>query len=345
MLFVEDSADDVVVVLRELRRGGYEPLVEQVQTEEAMRDALTKEPWELVLSDYNVPGFGALPALELLQGSGLDIPFIIVSGSIGEQRVVEAMKAGVHDYVTKDNLARLVVAIEREVRAAQNRRERRQAEAQVRASLKEKEVLLKELHHRVKNNLQIVSSLLNLASASIREERALRVIEESRDRINSMALIHEQLHQSSDLGQLDLGAYIRQLGTRLLRPFRADPSGVILHVDADPVLVTLDVAIPVGLIVNELVSNAIKHAFSGRERGEIRLSLVAARDGYDLTVRDDGVGLPEDFNLFNPETLGLQLVLTLTRQVRGTLQYRNQQGAVFMVAFPREQSGDLRCSG
>src|SRR3990172_4461328 len=131
LLIIEDSEDDALLLLRELRRGGYGPVFERVETPEAMRSALEKKQWDLVISDYVMPRFSGTAALELLKESGLDLPFIIVSGNIGEDTAVEAMKAGVHDYIIKGNLTRLVPAVERELHEAESRRERKHMEKSI----------------------------------------------------------------------------------------------------------------------------------------------------------------------------------------------------------------------
>ncbi len=165
------------MLLRELQRGGYEVTFERVDTPTAMKAAIAEQIWDIVICDYSMPTFSAPAALKQVKESGLDLPFIIVSGTIGEDTAVAAMKAGAHDYIIKGNLARLIPAVARELREAQVRLERKQAEEQIKASLQEKEVLLKEIHHRVKNNLQIISSLLNLQAEYLKDNQALEGIQ------------------------------------------------------------------------------------------------------------------------------------------------------------------------
>jgi len=219
LLLVEDSEDDAVLLLRELRRGNYELTFERVDVPAAMLAALNRERWDLVICDYCMPHFSAPAALELLKETGLDLPFIIVSGTIGEDTAVAAMKAGAHDYIIKGNLARLIPAVERELREAEIRLARKCAEEQLKASLKEKEVLLKEIHHRVKNNLQIISSLLKLQSRHTNNSQTLEMFKESQSRIQTMALIHEKLYQSNDLSRVNFAEYIRNLVANLFRSY------------------------------------------------------------------------------------------------------------------------------
>jgi len=211
---------------------------------------------------------------------------------------------------------------------------RKRAEVQVRASLDEKEVLLKEIHHRVKNNLQVISSLLNLQSNVVEDKEVEEMFKESRDRVRSMALTHEQLYRSDDLAGVDFGRYIRDLGNALFRSYGVDPDAVRLTVEAEDVSLALDTAIPCGLMVNELVSNCLKHAFPEGGGGEILIRLTSGDDGrYTLTVGDNGVGFPEDTDHHSSPTLGLQLVNSLADQLGGTMELDRSEGTEFRISF------------
>jgi PAS domain S-box len=210
---------------------------------------------------------------------------------------------------------------------------RLRAERELRASLKEKEVLLKEIHHRVKNNLQIVSSLLSLQARDVSDPAVLELLAQSRSRILSMALVHEDLYQSGNLAQVDFRHYLERLAERT-RTGIAAASGVVIAADMDPLALPIDQAIPLGLLCNELLTNALKHAFKGRAPGTVRLLLRAAEGGGELTVRDDGVGLPEDFRPGAGGTLGMELVWTLAEQLHGHVEAQSDGGAVFTVRFP-----------
>jgi PAS domain S-box-containing protein len=212
--------------------------------------------------------------------------------------------------------------------------EQKEAEVRIKASLEEKEVLLKEIHHRVKNNLQIVSSLLQLQASYIKDTDALEIFEESRDRIKSMALIHEQLYQSNDLAQIDFPEYLRSLLNMVLSAHRNNRTRVETRLHVDPVSLDLDTAIPVGLITNELVTNSLKYAFAGRSVGEIGVRLTRSELGdFVLMVSDNGVGLPEKFNFDKATSLGLRLVRILTKQMRARLEISNGMGTQFRVYF------------
>jgi PAS domain S-box-containing protein len=217
--------------------------------------------------------------------------------------------------------------------------EQKEAEVRIKASLEEKEVLLKEIHHRVKNNLQIVSSLLQLQASYIKDPDALNIFEESRDRIKSMALIHEQLYQSNDLAQIDFPEYLRSLLNMVLSAHRTNQTRVETKLHVDPLQLDLDTAIPVGLITNELVTNSLKYAFAGRKVGEISVRLTRSAEGdFLLMVSDNGVGLPENFNFDKATSLGLRLVRILSRQMRARLEISNGMGTQFRVYFKSQSN-------
>ncbi|MBT3605537.1 MAG: PAS domain S-box protein [Candidatus Latescibacteria bacterium] len=209
---------------------------------------------------------------------------------------------------------------------------RQEAEATIRASLQEKEVLLKEIHHRVKNNLQIISSLLNLQSGYIDDARTQEMFKESQSRIQSMALIHEKLYQSEDLARVDFSEYIVSLVNFLMRSY--SPGGVNIALDVEPVFLSLDTSIPCGLIVSELVSNSCKYAFPEGRSGEIYVRLKPIdNEHYELGVGDTGIGFPEDVDFQETESLGLQLVTTLADQLDGEIELDRSKGTEFRIRF------------
>ena len=212
--------------------------------------------------------------------------------------------------------------------------ERKREEEKLKSSLREKEILLKEIHHRVKNNLQIISSLLNLQSGHIRDPRALEVFKEGQGRVRSMALIHEKLYQSDDLARVDFYEYISNLAAYLFRSYEVNSGAVTLNVESEDVLLGVDTAIPCGLIINELVSNSLKHAFPGGGSGSINITLrPAGPERLTLAVSDDGIGLPPGFDVRNTPSLGLQLVNTLARQLGGEVEVTGGAGAEFKITF------------
>lgn len=215
---------------------------------------------------------------------------------------------------------------------------RKLAEDAIKASLAEKDVLLREIHHRVKNNLQIILSLLNLQESGIGNPDAIRILAESRARVMSMALIHDQLYRSRNLGSIDIGAYLDELLPRLISAFKGKRD-IALKLDVPPISLSLEQAIPFGLIVNELATNALKHAFPEGTRGEIAVSMGLENDVVTLCVEDDGQGFSEHFDVETAASLGLKIVHLLAGQMRGMLCLESAVGASFRLQFPARKPG------
>lgn len=211
---------------------------------------------------------------------------------------------------------------------------RREAEFKVRQSLREKEALLQEIHHRVKNNLQVVSSLLGLQSRQVSDEEIRRAFRESQNRVHSMSLIHERLYQSKDLAEIDCQEYADQLVGHLFRSYGVSLSRVKLDMDFGGERMPMALAVPVGLILNELLSNCLKHAFPQGRDGRITVKLARSEgETLTLTVADDGIGLPQNVNLWNARSLGLRLVRILSEQMGAELKMLSVQGTRTELVF------------
>ena len=214
-----------------------------------------------------------------------------------------------------------------------DRTDRVNAEKKIKESLEEKEMLLKEIHHRVKNNLMIISSLLNLQSRYIKDKASQDIFKESQNRARSMALIHERLYQSTDLKRIDFGEYITSLSTELFHTYEADPGIIKLNINVEDILLDINTAIPLGLIVNELITNSLKHAFPDGMSGEIIVDFHPIDEHYQFTVKDNGIGFPKDLDYQNTESLGLQIVTSLTDQIDGEIQLDRNNGTEFKITF------------
>ncbi len=217
--------------------------------------------------------------------------------------------------------------------------DRKRHEAAIETSLAEKEVMLKEIHHRVKNNMQVISSLVNLQANEIRDPLIHSVLREVTHRVHSMALVHEKLYHSDDLARVDLGDYIQSLLSYLWRAHGSAASGIRLTTRLEPVSLPVNLAVPCGLILNELFTNALKHAFAGREAGEVAVTLDTTADGgVHLEVSDDGVGLPEAFDWQRNGSLGLRLVQMLCTQIQAQVALKPGSGTRFTLTFARSPS-------
>lgn len=210
--------------------------------------------------------------------------------------------------------------------------ERKRMERQMESSLREKEVLLKEVHHRVKNNMQIINSMLNLQMSGETRKEVIMAFRESQNRIISMALVHEKLYQSADLAHIDFAEYVGSIVAYLRRSYTQD-RGVAVEIDFPSIFASIDGAIPCGLIINELVSNSLKYAFREKADGGIRLSFTCSGDVCVLSVGDDGIGLPPGLDFRNTGSLGLQLVNTLVDQIEGTIDLADGPGTTFVIRF------------
>jgi PAS domain S-box-containing protein len=219
--------------------------------------------------------------------------------------------------------------------------DRKANEAQIRSSLKEKEVLLKEIHHRVKNNLQIITSLLRMQSQQIENRQFIDLLRAAQNRIYSMALIHEQLYQTPDLAGIDFSQYLQTLIKNLFRSYRENNHQVIPSLEAESITLSIDTAIPCGLIVNELVTNSLKYAFPNQQAGEICICLHSTSDAENshpvitLTVSDNGIGMLPSLDLENTESMGLTIVSGLVKQINGTMTLDREQGTHFHIQFPK----------
>lgn len=213
--------------------------------------------------------------------------------------------------------------------------ESHQAEENLKKSLKEKETLLREIHHRVKNNLQIISSLLTLQSQYIKDNNDATMLTESQNRIISMSLIHEKLYQSKDLAKIDFKEYTEDLVTGLFQSYGISSSRITLNLDIEKISLTIDSAIPCGLIINELVTNSLKYAFPGDKKGEIKVTLhsIGAKV-FELVVSDNGIGIPKELDFRNIESLGLHLVTILVEnQLHGEIYLNRDNGTEFQIKF------------
>ena len=463
IILLEDSDTDATLIGRTLHKAGLECTIRRVADEAAFRAALTEAPPQVVLSDYKVPGFRGDAALAVAREFSAELPFLCVSGTIGEELAVDLMRAGATDYVLKDRMERLPLALRRALDEVAQREARRTAEEAVRHSneklalaleasslgtwdwriatgeldwserckaifgipagepmnygrflraihpddrrradaamthalaektpydiefrtqwpdgsmhwvasrgrafyddatgkavrmagtaldishrkaaeqeihdsLREKEVLLREVHHRVKNNLQIVSSLLSLQTRQLTDPALIAGFASTRERVRAMAAVHERLIEKGDFATIDLAAHIGTLA-RMLTKAHA-PEGVRLRCEPrlEPVMVDLNAAVPLSLIVNELILNAAKYAYAGRSEGELKIELRAGAERHELLIADDGPGLPAGLEPEKTKTLGLRLVRDLARQIRAEVQIDSSPaGTSIRIAWP-----------
>lgn len=351
-----------------LEKAGFD--VETAADGPAGVDAFCKMVPDLVLCDLRMPGVDGLKVVSELHKMDTGVPIVVVSGTALIHDAVEALKNGAWDFVTKpirdlgvlshviaNTLERaklirenerykkhLEEEVQRRTRALQNEiAERRRTEGQLKRSLEEKEALLKEVHHRVKNNLQIISSLLRLQQQHIGDPEARRAFSDSQNRVRTMALVHDLLYRSAEVSRISAKEYLSGIVNTLMSS-ESGAASVDCNVQVADLELKIDVAIPCGLVLNELTTNALRHAFppgasAPKEGRKIWVAFTGAPEGAGiaarLTIEDNGKGLPEGFDMKNTSSLGLQLVLSLVTQLEGTIETApSGRGARLVITFP-----------
>lgn len=439
-MILEDVPFDAELINRELERSGMKFISRRVEEEEDYLMELEVFQPDVILADHSLPHFDGLSALEITKNKCPDVPFIFVSGKMGEDFAIEALKCGTTDYVLKGSLSKIVHAVNRaleEVEEHSKRKiveealrsshrqlreaqkighignwewdiqtqemscseefynilsleptelgnsyhalldiihpedrlgvqeginsalnehkpfsndyrlirpdgtvrilsskgevitdsngkplrivgteqditEQKMAEEKIKSSLKEKEMLLQEIHHRVKNNLQVISSLLRLQSRYIKDQETIDIFKETQNRVRSIAILHEKLYQSDDLAKIKFDEYVKILAEDLLYFYELDEGNIKMIIDIEDVSLNIETAIPCGLIIDEMVANSLKYAFPDGRNGEIKIELHSDENNqFNLKVSDNGVGIPQEVDPEKADTFGMQLSNTL----------------------------------
>jgi two-component sensor histidine kinase len=342
LLVEDDEAHAAIVQISFASEGPAFELTIAATLADGIR-AMESRHFDLVISEWRLPDGEGFDLLKDKPGC----PVLIMTSHGNEQVAVAAIRAGALDYIVKSESALLAMPriAERAMRlwdavAARKFAEETQARdseksmKELRQSLAEKTTLLQEVHHRVKNNLQVVCSLLSMQIACSDGLPFAGPLEDAHSRVLAMSLIHEQIYQSDTLANLNFGEYIGALADRLFTAYCVDPSRIRLELNVDLIHLDVNHAIPCGLILNELLSNSLKHAFRDGREGAIRVSLKeTGNDHVELTVADDGSGLPVGFRLEDARSLGLLVVRTLIHQLRADIAVTSEAGAMFRFGW------------
>jgi two-component sensor histidine kinase len=329
VLLIEDNPGDVRLVQEMISEAAnVDSEIESVEGLDAGLERLAEGGVDLLLLDLGLPDSQGLETLIKAQGQAGEVPIIVLTGLDDEELGLRAVKMGAQDYLIKGQVYGNLVA-----RAISYAIERKKTEKLIKASLREKEVLLQEINHRVKNNMQIISSLLKIQSALIKDETALDLIHSTQNRVKSMALIHETLYKSKDLARVNFGEYSQSLIKQLSSSYGTVQGNILLKADIKNVFLDINTAIPCGLIINELVSNALKHAFPEGEKGEIKINMSPLnKNKIELIVSDNGVGLPKELDFRKTKSLGLHLVTILAEdQLHGEVKLDRTKGTSFRL--------------
>jgi signal transduction histidine kinase len=343
VLMVEDSEDDALLLLRELRRGGFKPSAERVETEEAMRAALERQPWDLTIADYALPRFSAPAALAVLRETGRDLPFIVVSGKIGEETAVAMMKAGAHDYIMKDHLARFLPAVQRELREAEVRRERKRLERQIlEISDAERRRIGQELHDGLGQDLTGIRFMAGALAQSL----AARSAPEAEDAKAITRLLDEAAERARAIArgmcplELVSGDFVPALQELALRTRDRFQVSCELQCECPVPIVGDAAATHLYCIAQEAVANAVKH---GKAK-HVEIALGTVGEGTTMAVKDDGVGLPEDVR--GLKGLGLRIMKYRADVMGASLDVRRHPngGTIVLCAIPRSAREQQRGS-
>ncbi|HTD44473.1 MAG TPA: histidine kinase dimerization/phosphoacceptor domain -containing protein [Bryobacteraceae bacterium] len=340
-MMVDDSAADrkLCRILLEEQHGAGLEFIEAPDAAHGLDLCRISSP-DCVLLDYKLPDMTGLEFLSgLTRDASAGVPafaVVMLTSVASEQVAVQAMKGGAQDYLVKDRMTAegLSSAVKKATEKVGLIRTLKTERDRLAVSLAEKETLLKEVHHRVKNNLQVIASLLRLQADSIGDLRLMVALRESQNRVESMALIHEQLYETENLREVDLARHASLLASNLVHSYAVDEGRISWNVSIEPMPLAIDRAIPAGLILNELISNAFKHAFPGGRKGSLSIDVRRCGGRVVLQVRDDGVGMPEGADTARPKSLGLEIVAILTRQLKGTFEIERGRGALCRVTFP-----------
>lgn len=334
ILIVDDAADNIEI-LNELLEDQYEIFFATSGGEGLKQVALILP--DLILLDVVMPDMDGYSVCRKIKEDAAirDIPVIFLTSCSDNEDLVQGFAAGAVDYITKPFQANeLLARVNTHIQLRQARREVDQKNTALEAALEQNRMLVREVYHRVKNNLNVACSLLNLQKDLVKDNRDAALFEEARNRIQVMSGIHELLYRSTTLADISAEDFFGDILRKLIRTY--DRRDIYPLVTCDNLKLTLNATIPCGLIVNELVTNSLKYAFPGGRKGSISLTLVRQGAGLVLTVQDDGVGLPGDLDIAKADSLGLVLVTSLVQQLGGTMEVRRGGGAVVVIRFPEK---------
>ena len=336
VLLVDDDEDEQIIVGDLLRSAlGDQFALTWVSTYAAGLESLLSKEFDVALVDYRLGGRSGLELLTEAKPKELVTAIILLTGEGDISVDMGAAKAGAADYLVKRDLT--AAQLERSVRYAV---ESGRATGRLRKLLIEQVMLIKEVHHREKNNLQVICSLLSLQIESVGTDRSAEPLQQAHSRVFSMSMIHEHLHRSNTLLALDFAQYIRSLATRLFDAYCIDTERIHLNLAVEPILLTVDDAVTCGLILNELLSNSLKHAFKDGRNGTLSISFRrSSPDRVELTVADNGVGLAPDFEIDAVSSLGWRVIRTLVDQLGADLRFERENGTFVAFAWQLAATG------
>ncbi len=297
---------------------------------------------DLVITDMVMPVMNGLEMVKEIKKIAPDAKFVVMSAYSEKDSFVESIHLGIDGYLMKPVEAKKLLSLIDEFAGItlmkweleRKEKKRREAEEYLKKSLAEKEILLREVHHRVKNNMQIISSILRMQSRNIDDPRLKDVLQESQNRIHSMALIHENLYNNKTLSDIKFSTYIKSLSGNIARTYASQQANVSFDYQIDDAYLPMDIAIPCGLIINELISNSFKYAFADKSTGVISIHFKhIIDDQFQLIVSDNGVGISDKIDITKTKSLGMKILQKLVQQIEGELKYDFSNGTKFTIIF------------
>ena len=321
ILLIEDNLGDIVLIKSMLDNKEDLFKVKIVESLEDILKILNKSDFDIILLDLGLPDSNGFETFIQIYELYPHIPIIIITGLEDEELGLRSLKKGAQDYLIKGQINSKILS--RSIKYSIERQ----------TALRKKDMIIKEIHHRMKNNLQIISSLLSLQGDYVDDEKVLDILKESQTRVRSMAILHEKLYQSQEY-YINTSDYIQSLVHDLFKTHTIEEGKIKPIIKVDDAKLNIKTAAPCGLIINEILSNCLKHAFPRGRKGEIYISLKANNGVFKLTISDSGIGFPENLDFRNTESLGLKLVNSLTHQIDGDIELDRSQGTKFKITFP-----------
>ncbi|MBT6765274.1 MAG: response regulator [Prolixibacteraceae bacterium] len=297
---------------------------------------------DLVITDMVMPVMNGLEMVKEIKKIAQDAKIIVMSAYSDKDSFIEAIHLGIDGYLMKPVEAKKLLSLIDEFAGItlmkweleRKEKKRQEAENYLKKSLEEKDILLREVHHRVKNNMQIISIILRMQGRIIDDQKLKDILQESQNRIHSMALIHENLYNNKNLADIKFSSYIKSLSGNIARTYASQQANVKFDYQIDDAYLPMDVAIPCGLIINELISNAFKYAFVDKANGTICIRFKLIEEGeFLLTVCDDGIGIPTEIDITKTKSLGMKIIHKLVQQIEGELQSDFSNGTKFTIKF------------
>ncbi len=297
---------------------------------------------DLVITDMVMPVMNGLEMVKEIKKIAPDAKFVVMSAYSEKDSFVESIHLGIDGYLMKPVEAKKLLSLIDEFAGItlmkweleRKEKKRQEAEEYLKKSLEEKDILLREVHHRVKNNMQIISSILRMQSRNIEDPKLKDILQESQNRIHTMALIHENLYNNESLANIKFANYIKSLTGNIARTYSNQSTIIKFNYQMEDAYLSIDTAIPCGLIINELISNSFKYAFSGSSTGQISIYFKEISDKkYQLIVSDDGIGIPDHVDITKTKSLGMKILHKLVQQIDGILQNDFSNGTKFTITF------------